>query len=130
MVLDTSGSVSTREIGMALGSIASYAVSKDVPFVRLVFCDAEATDVGYLAPEDIAGRVEVTGRGGTVLQLGIDTLLEAKDFPKAGPVLVITDGGIEERLRIGREHAFLLPKGCRLPFKAKGKVFYFGDGQK
>ena len=130
VVIDTSGSVSTKEIGMALGSIASYAVSKDVSFVRLVFCDAEATDAGYLAPEDIAGRLEVTGRGGTVLQPGVDALLEAKDFPKTGPILIITDGWIEEKLRIGREHAFLLPRGCRLPFKPKGKVFYFGDGHK
>ena len=127
VVVDTSGSVSAREIGQALGSIASYAMSKDVPFVRLIFCDAEATDAGYLAPEDIAGRLEVTGRGGTVLQPGINALVDAKDFPKNGPILIITDGAIESRLRIGREHAFLLPKGCKLPFVAKGKVFYFKE---
>ncbi len=127
VVVDTSGSVSTRELGQALGSIASYAVSKDVPFVRLVFCDAEATDAGYLAPEEIGGRLEVTGRGGTVLQPGIDALKTAKDFPKTGPILIITDGEIEDRLLIGREHAFLLPKGCKLPFKPKGKVFHFGE---
>lgn len=51
--------MSTKDIGMALGSIASYAVSKEVPYVRVIFCDASAYDAGYLAPEDIAGRVEV-----------------------------------------------------------------------
>ena len=112
---------------MALGAIASYAVSKDVPFVRLVFCDADATDAGYLPPEEIAGRVEVTGRGGTVLQPGIDCLEKAADFPKTGPILVITDGYIENDLKIKREHAFLLPKGNRLPFPARGKVFYFKE---
>lgn len=125
VVVDTSGSMSVREIGQALGAIASYAVSKDVPFVRLVFCDAEATDAGYLSPEDIAGRVKVTGRGGTMLQPGVDALINAKDFPKTGPILIITDGVIESDLKVKREHAFLLPKGCRLPFKTKGKVFHF-----
>lgn len=124
VVIDTSGSMSEKEIGHALGAIASYAVAKDVPFVRIIFCDADATDAGYMAPEDIAGRVEVTGRGGTVLQPGIDVIEQATDFPKAGPILVITDGYIENDLKIKREHAFLLPAGNRLPFRAKGKVFY------
>lgn len=124
VVIDTSGSMSTQQIGLALGAIASYAVSKDVPYVRLIFCDAAATDAGYLPPEEIAGRVEVTGRGGTVLQPGVDALEKAKDFPANGPILVITDGYIESDLKIKREHAFLLPKGNRLPFVPKGKVFY------
>lgn len=34
MVIDTSGSMSAKEIGMALGSIASYAVAKEVPFAE------------------------------------------------------------------------------------------------
>ena len=59
-----------KQLGMALGSIASYASAKDVPFVRIIFCDAKATDAGYLAPEEIAGKVKVTGRGGTILQPG------------------------------------------------------------
>ena len=124
VVIDTSGSMSTKQIGLALGAIASYAVSKDVPYVRLIFCDAKATDAGYLPPEEIAGKVEVTGRGGTVLQPGVDALEKAKDFPVNGPILVITDGYIEPDLKIKREHAFLIPKGNRLPFTPKGKVFY------
>ena len=88
---------------------------------------AAAYDIGYVSPEDIAGRVAVKGRGGTVLQPAIDVLENAKDFPKDGPILIITDGEIEERLHIKHEHAFLLPKGKRLPFRAKGKLFYFDD---
>lgn len=125
VLIDTSGSMSVKMLGMALGAIASYAVAKEVPFVRIVFCDAEATDAGYISPEDIAGRVEVTGRGGTILQPGIKMLETAKDFPKNGPILIITDGYIEEDLKIKREHAFLIPKGNKLPFKPKGRVFYF-----
>ena len=127
VVVDTSGSMSAKQIGMALGSIASYAAAKDVPFVRIIFCDAKATDAGYLAPEDIAGRVKVTGRGGTILQPGVDCLEQANDFPKDGPILIITDGEIENDLKIRREHAFLLPRGNRLPFRARGEVFYFRE---
>lgn len=125
VVLDTSGSMSAKMIGKALGSIASYAAAREVPYARVVFCDARAYDAGYLAPEDIAGRVEVKGRGGTKLQPAVDLLERAKDFPKNGPVLIITDGEIEDKLHIRHEHAFLMPKGSRLPFRAKGEAFYF-----
>lgn len=77
-----------------------------------------------LAPEGLAGRVEITGRGGTILQPGVDTLERAKDFPPTGPILIITDGYIESDLKIKREHAYLIPNGNKLPFRAKGKVFY------
>ncbi len=56
------------------------------------------------------------------LQPGIDLLEKADDFPAAGPILVITDGYCD-RVRITREHAFLLPQGNSLPFVPKGKVF-------
>lgn len=125
VVIDTSGSMDAKTIGKALGSIASYSVAHDVPFARVVFCDADAYDSGYISPEDIAGRVAVKGRGGTELQPGVNLLEEAKDFPKDGPILIITDGYIEEHLNISHEHAYLLPKGSRLPFRARGDVFYF-----
>ena len=125
VIIDTSGSMSPRMIGLALGAAASYSVAKEVPLVRVVFCDAEAYDIGYVTPEDIAGRVRVEGRGGTVLQPAVDLLENAKDFPKNAPVLIVTDGEIEDNLRVKREHAFLIPDGNRLPFRANGKVFYF-----
>lgn len=127
VVIDTSGSMSAKDIGIALGAIASYADAKDVPKVRVVFCDADAYDKGYMSPEEIAGKVEVVGRGGTVLQPGIDLLESAKDFPKDGPILIITDGYIERDLKIKREHAFLIPEGHILPFRPSGKVFYYGE---
>ncbi len=125
VVIDTSGSMNVKLIGYALGAVASYAVAKEVPYARVVFCDAAAYDAGYLAPEDIAGRMQVRGRGGTVLQPGVDLLLAAADFPKDGPILIITDGFIEEHMSIRRAHAFLVPRGRRLPFRPKGDVFYF-----
>ncbi len=125
VVIDTSGSMNTTAIGQALGAIASYSVAHEVPFARVIFCDAAAYDAGYISPEDIAGRVKVKGRGGTILQPGIDTLESAADFPKDGPILIITDGAIEKNLNIKHEHAYLLPKGCRLPFHTRSYVFYF-----
>ncbi len=125
VVLDTSGSMDKELLGKALGSIAGYAEAREVSWVRVVFCDAEAYDAGYLAPGEIAGRVEVTGRGGTVLQPAIRFLEEAKDFPPDSPILIITDGMIEDYLGIHREHAFLIPRGSRLPFRPRGQIFYF-----
>ena len=65
------------------------------------------------------------GGGGTVLQPGVDLLEAAENFPKDGPILIITDGYVEEKIKIRREHAFLVPRGRRLPFAPRGKVFYF-----
>lgn len=123
VVIDTSGSMNTKMLGQALGAVASYAVSRDVPYVRVIFCDAAAYDAGYMAPEDIVGRVEVKGRGGTVLQPGVDLLEKAQDFPKDGPILIITDGMIERTLKVRRMHAYLMPEGRKLPFESKGQSF-------
>ncbi|GAB4047038.1 vWA domain-containing protein [Catellatospora paridis] len=122
VVLDTSGSMSTELMGRALGAIASYALARDVPAARVVFCDAAAYDAGYLPVEDIAGRVKVRGRGGTELQPGIRLLERAEDFPADGPILIITDGDCDV-LRVRREHAYLMPERARLPFTPRGEVF-------
>ena len=127
VIIDTSGSMDAKTIGKALGTIASYSVAHDVPFARVIFCDAAAYDIGYISPEDIAGRIMLKGRGGTALQPAIDTLESAKDFPKDGPILIITDGEIEDHLNIKHEHAYLLPQGKHLPFRARGNIFYFNE---
>ncbi|MDF9816541.1 hypothetical protein M2266_005772 [Streptomyces sp. SPB162] len=122
VVLDTSGSMSTTLIGKALGAIASYAAARDVPAARVVMCDAAAHDAGYVPVADIAGRVRIHGRGGTVLQPALDLLHRADDFPPAAPVLIITDAACDV-LRPRREHAYLVPRGAVLPFTPKGPVF-------
>ena len=122
VVLDTSGSMDRSLLGKALGAIASYAVAHDVPAVRVVFCDAAPYDQGFLDPAGIAGRVQVRGRGGTVLQPGIDLLERAENFPNDGPILVITDAQCD-KVTVRREHAYLVPAGARLPFVPRGPVF-------
>jgi len=123
VVLDTSGSMDRTLLGDALGAIASYAESREVGAVRVVFCDAAAYDQGYMPPADIAGRVQVKGRGGTILQPAIDLLEQASDFPRNGPLLIITDGQCDAFL-VRREHAILLPEGRTLPMKPGGPVFW------
>ncbi|MFT9816049.1 DUF2201 family putative metallopeptidase [Lysinibacillus sp. NPDC056185] len=122
VIIDTSGSMDRVLLGKALGTIASYSIARDVPLVRVIFCDAIAYDAGYLPPEDLLTKVKVRGRGGTVLQPGIRLIEEAPDFPKNGPILIITDGECD-RLSIKREHAFVIPQGAKLPFVPKGEVF-------
>lgn len=122
VVLDTSGSMDIRLLGKALGAIASYSVARDVRQARVVFCDAAAYDAGYLPVEEIAHKVRVRGRGGTILQPGVNLLERADDFPHDGPILVITDGECDV-VRIRREHAFLIPAGAALPFRPRGPIF-------
>ncbi len=123
VVLDTSGSMDSRLLGKAIGAITSYCLARDVPWVRLVFCDAAAYDEGYVLPEALVDRVRIRGRGGTVLQPGVTLLERAEDFPPTGPILIITDGQCD-RLQVRRDHAYLVPRGGRLPFVPKGPVFW------
>jgi predicted metal-dependent peptidase len=127
VVLDTSGSMSPWLLARALGAIASYAISREARRVRVIQCDAWPHDMGYVEPETLLGAVSVHGRGGTVLQPGIDRLTGAADFPKSAPILVITDGACDA-LTISREHAYLMPEGARLPFRTAAPVFHFEAG--
>lgn len=123
VLLDTSGSMDRHLLATALGAIASYSDAGDVRCVRVVFCDAHPYDQGMMEPSEIAGRVTVRGRGGTKLQPGIDLLDRDPLFPKDAPLLIITDGECDRLTVRGREHAYLTPKGRRLPFHPKGPVF-------
>ena len=127
VVIDTSGSMSRTLLGQALGAVASFAVSREVRAVRVVFCDAAAYDQGYLEADAVADRVRVVGRGGTVLQPGIDLLEAAADFPKDGPILVVTDAQCD-RFRVRHEHAVVIPKGARLPMTPRGPIFEIEEG--
>ena len=123
VVLDTSGSMDRPLLAAALGAIASYSRARDVDRVRVVFCDAAPYDQGVMDPEDLAGAVQVRGRGGTRLQPAIALLDRDPAFPSQAPLLIITDGACGRLHLHGRAHAYLLPWGRRLPFPPKGPVF-------
>lgn len=124
VVLDTSASMDVRQLGKALGAVASFATARDVPAVRVVYCDAAPKDAGYVPVEEIGSRLRVWGRGGTRLQPGIRLLEQAGDFPDDAPLLIITDGACDV-LTVRRRHAYLVPAGLSLPFKPHGPVFGF-----
>lgn len=126
VVLDTSGSMDMQLLGKAVGAIASYAMARDVMSVRLMCCDAQAYDSGWVEPERLLDRFSLRGRGGTILQPGLDKLRELADrgeFPRLGPVLIITDGYCEDTIGTSMDHAYLLPEGRRLPFRPRVEVF-------
>ncbi len=124
VVLDTSGSMSRSLLAKSLGTIAQYALAHEVPGVRLVFCDAQPYDAGYIRPDDLLYEpVRVQGRGGTFLQPAVTFLEQMEDFPEDAPLLILTDGETDV-FHIKRPHAFVLPKGKRLPFTPRGDVFY------
>ena len=122
VVLDTSGSMDRTLLGKALGAIAAYSLARGVPAARVVYCDAAAYDAGYVPVDEIAGRMKARGRGGTVLQPGVNLLERAEDFPPDGPILLITDGACDV-VRVRREHAWLVPAGASLPFSPRGPLF-------
>lgn len=124
VMLDTSGSMDRALLAAALGAIASYSAARDVNRVRVVFCDAAPYDEGYVEAAGLAETVRVRGRGGTVLQPGVELLEHAPDFPREAPLLVITDCECDRLNLYGRDHAFLIPKGKALPFPAKGPIFF------
>jgi hypothetical protein len=97
-----------------------------VPLVRVVQCDAGVHDMGYVEPEELTGRVQVRGRGGTVLMPAIRLLEESASFPRETPVLIITDGMCDQ-LSIRPNHAYLMPEGARLPFHTRSPIFHFDD---
>ncbi len=127
VLLDTSGSMAPKTLGKALGAIASYSLARDVSAVRLVCCDAQAYDMGWVNPENLLDRFSLRGRGGTVLQPGLDSLRELAgrgEFPKQGPILIITDGYCEDYIATSMDHAYLLPQGQRLPFHTRSEIFF------
>ncbi|MFT4103876.1 MAG: hypothetical protein QM674_23205 [Burkholderiaceae bacterium] len=123
VIVDTSGSMDRMDLGKALGAIVAYSQAQDVRQVRLVYCDAQPYDEGYVPIDALASRVRVRGRGGTVLQAAVDLLQLQQDFARDGPILIITDGGCESDLRVARDHAFLISPGMRLPFSTRKPVF-------
>ena len=121
VLLDTSASMSRRLLARALGAVAQLAFGKRVRALRLIHCDAAPVDAGWVSPEELMGRVEVRGRGGTLLQDGVD-LLGRLGVSADMPLLLITDG-LCDPLRVVRPHAYLVPAGMGLPFRPDGPVF-------
>ena len=125
VIMDTSGSMDKELLGKCLGAIGSYCAAQEIKYIRLIFCDAAPYDEGYIPVELLSQKVKVKGRGGTIIQQAVNYLQIQKNFPENAPILILTDGFIEEDLKVQREHAFLVPNRYNLPFKPRGEVFEF-----
>lgn len=125
VVMDTSASMDKKLLAKCLGAIASYSAAQEVNMVRVVYCDAQPYDEGYVNVETLSHRVKIRGGGGTVLQPAIDLLERSKDFPEDAPILILTDGFFEPNLKVQRDHAFLVPRRVFLPYIPKVPVFEF-----
>jgi predicted metal-dependent peptidase len=89
VIVDTSGSVSDAELGVALREVAaiSRAVGGRRDLVRVVSCDAQAHGVRAVCA---AEGVELVGGGGTDLRAGFARAL--RDRPRPDALVVLTDG--------------------------------------
>jgi predicted metal-dependent peptidase len=123
VLLDTSASMGPGDLGQAMGAIVAYSLAHEVDAVRLIDCDAQPYDRGWVAVESLAGRVEVHGRGGTRLQPALDLLETIKDLPPAAPVMIITDGAYEQQLQTRRDHCYVMAPGTYPAFPTRGPVF-------
>ncbi|MFP4322937.1 MAG: DUF2201 family putative metallopeptidase [Anaerolineales bacterium] len=122
VVLDTSGSMSAGLLQRGLGAVVAFAGQHGIQQVRLVMCDARPYDEGFIPLTTLQKPYRIRGRGGTRLQPAVNLLMKAEDLPPDAPILIITDGAIDN-LTVPREHAYLLPGEGRLPFAPGGPVF-------
>jgi predicted metal-dependent peptidase len=71
-VLDTSGSISARELGIYAANLLGIIKETGPEQIALVQCDTAVKHVAYLGPGESAERIEVVGRGGTLFQPAFD----------------------------------------------------------
>lgn len=90
VVVDTSGSVSDRDLGSAMSEIAgiSRAVGVQGNRIAVYSCDAAVHTVQRVCA---AQEIELVGGGGTDLRLGIARAMSAA--PRPDVVVALTDGG-------------------------------------
>lgn len=80
-VLDTSGSISARELSLYAANLLGIIEETGPEQVALIQCDTEVKHVAYLGPGESVGRIEVAGRGGTLFQPAFDWIEESSFAP-------------------------------------------------
>jgi len=76
-VLDTSGSISARELAVYTAGVLGILEETGPEQVALIQCDTEVRHVAYLQPGETFDRIEVVGRGGTRFQPAFDWINES-----------------------------------------------------
>ena len=88
-VLDTSGSISARELAVYTAGVIGILEETAPEEIALIQCDAQIQQVEYLQPGDSFDRIEVKGRGGTRFQPAFDWIAESGFAPAA--IIYATD---------------------------------------
>ena len=124
LVLDCSPALDRTLRTLALGAISAYALSRNIPLIRVIASGAEIGDRQMVAAEDLCAQAALAPpcpRRAAVLQPAAELLQNARDFPENAPILFL-NGTPCDRVRSGRDHCFLIPEGGRLPFKTDAPV--------
>jgi predicted metal-dependent peptidase len=88
-VLDTSGSISERELAVYTAGVLGILEETSPDEIALIQCDARVQHVDYLQPGDTFERFDVHGRGGTRFQPAFDWVADSGlDF---GAIVYATD---------------------------------------
>jgi predicted metal-dependent peptidase len=115
-VLDTSGSISERELSVYTAGVLGILEETTPDEIALIQCDAKVQHVDYLQPGDTFGRVEVYGRGGTRFQPAFDWIAES-DLEFAAIVYATDLDSIDEPTDPGLPVIWLTPQHDRtMPF--------------
>jgi len=91
VIVDTSGSMTQRELGEALGEIHGImrSVGMSEP-LAVIACDTKAEPPQYIRDRRAIGDLKLIGGGGTDLRAGIEAALELPRKPSL--VVLLTDG--------------------------------------
>ena len=87
--VDTSGSISGRELAAYIGNAAAVLEETGPEEMILVQCDAAVQRVDRFRPGETIERIEVAGRGGTRFQPVFDWV--AENAPSARAIIYATD---------------------------------------
>jgi|HubBroStandDraft_1064217.scaffolds.fasta_scaffold00063_6 predicted metal-dependent peptidase len=88
-VLDTSGSISARELSVYTAAVLGILEETAPEEIALIQCDTEIRHVEYLKPGEGFSEIQVHGRGGTRFQPAFDWIAESGFAPSA--VVYATD---------------------------------------
>ena len=115
-VLDTSGSISARELAIYLAGLLGMIEETGPEQVAVIQCDTTVRRVDHLGPGETVDRIEVTGRGGTQFQPAFDWIAESGFNPHVivyATDLCLSDGPEDP----GTPVIWLTPtRGAAMPF--------------
>jgi predicted metal-dependent peptidase len=80
-VLDTSGSISARELAVYTAGVLGILEETGPEQVALIQCDTAVRNTAFLQPGETFDRIEVLGRGGTRFQPAFDWIADSGFAP-------------------------------------------------